>query len=211
MLPIEAYFVETKARLDIALRNGSYSFGFLADIAVGTFQGRYDSDQIVDEVAFLEGHHGRSSKTKAAKLFRKTPLQGYWHKHFSQANYMAKNLWNEMLRDKTLPKFFTEHAGETMTPENARLLTQKLVSENYFRRMNEARLTGEWIIFEDESQSRRYITLANHAENNEVIAERIVRHKEIDRIMSWDCRRSKLQFSPNSSVTPSYGDHEYSA
>ncbi len=90
------------------------------------------------------------------------------------------NIKNEMRRDKTIEKVLKKHRGEVFTEEIAKELSYELVQQNYLRKQRDSRLTGEWIIFSKTDIGNHYITLADHLEGDEVIAERLHRYEVID-------------------------------
>ncbi len=192
MLPPEAAIPFVKEQLDHVMRTGSYSIGFAVDIAMSIQQRRYNPHAIIQEIAGLEGSgHGRS-RTKQAKPLIGKQLRGYWHKHHSQPRFLGLNLLNEMQRDGTVERILMPFAGQDVTPEVLKRLTHALINENFLRRANESRLTGEWIVFSKRERKNYYITLANHLEGDDVILERIRRYEDIDRQTNWKIA-NKLQ------------------
>src|ERR1700728_2584996 len=120
-------------RVGLVMCTGSYSLGLVKDIAVMvTKDNRYDSLDILDEISALE--RGGRSSTKPATAFTGRHLRGYWHKHYEQPAFMAHNLLNEMVRDDTVARVLSPHAGEQMTPEIIGRLVHTVVNNNYFRR-----------------------------------------------------------------------------
>jgi hypothetical protein len=98
---------------------------------------------------------------------------------------MPINLLNEMHRDKTVEKVLTPHIGEPLTRELFDRLGSALVMENYMRRLREARLTGNWIVFSKRNGANKYLTLADHNEGDAIIAERINRYQAFDLQSGW--------------------------
>ena len=180
------------SHLNPVMRTGSYAFGFVLDLAMVTAQRRYNLYRLVEEIAALEGSGHRPSSTKPPSEFRGKHLRGYWHKHHTQARYMAHNVMEEMKRDNTIEKFLTPRAGEDFTPQLIAQLAHKLIHDNYLDRQKEARLTGEWIIFSKAETKNHYLTLAWHDEPDENIAERLHRYEEIDRSTAWQWDKRKI-------------------
>lgn len=178
--------------LDPKMRDGSYSAGFLIDLAMEGFSNQLNLFRIVEEVAELEGSGTRQPSTKPAAMFKGRHLQGYWHKHHTQAVYMPENLRLEMHRDDTVERVLGKYEGQIMTQAMVNELVHALVHENYMTRSREARLTGEWIIYSRTGNRNYYVTLARHDEGDAVIAERLHRYEDIDRRTGWMSGKSTL-------------------
>jgi hypothetical protein len=184
---LEQAFRLVKTRLDLVMCTGSYSLGLVKDIAVMVAQDRHsDPFSILDEISALEG--SRRSATKSATAFKGRHLRGHWHKHYEQPAFMPRNLLNEMVRDDTVARLLSPHVGEQMTPEILARLLHAVVKDNYFRRRAERRLTGEWIIFSKKRRTNHYLALANHLEDDAVIAKRVHGYEDIDKKTGWNSR-----------------------
>jgi hypothetical protein len=147
MLPPEAAIPFVKEQLDHVMRTDFFPIGFAVDIAMSLQQRRYNSQAVIQEIAGLEGSGYERSRTKQAKPLTGKQLRGYWHNHHSQPRFLGLNLLNEMHRDGTVERILMPFAGQDVTPEILRRLTHAAVNENFVRRANESRLTGEWIVF----------------------------------------------------------------
>lgn len=178
--------------LDPKMRDGSYSMGFLIDLAMEGLLNQLNVFRIIEEVAAMEGGGTHPSSTKPAAMFTGKHLLGYWHKHHTQAAYMAENLRLEMHRDDTVERVWARHEGQVITQAMLNELTHAIVHENYARRSQDARLTGEWIVYSRTGNRNYYITLARHDEGDEVIAERLHRYEEMDRRTGWVSGKSTL-------------------
>jgi hypothetical protein len=192
-------FAETlsliRERLNRSLSNGHFSFSFLMDLAMHAAQDNQNVFQVIHEIHALEQNELTLSRTKSAEPFSRSILAGYWHKHYTCASYIIKNVWNEMNRNRTIEKFFNCRLGERLTEENISILTDQLINGNYLRRHDERRLTGEWIIFSKTECGNYYVSLANHNESDDAIAERLKRYENVDSRVSWDCRKTKFALS----------------
>lgn len=166
--------------------------GFLIDLAMEGLLNQLNVFRIIEEVAELEGSGTRQSSTKPAAIFKRKHLLGYWYKHHTQAAYMAKNLSLEMRRDDTVERVWARHEGQVITQAMLNELTHAIVYENYARRSQDARLTGEWIVYSRTGNRNYYITLARHDDGDEVIAERLHRYEDIDQKTGWVSGKSTL-------------------
>lgn len=184
VLEVEEAIKLVKESLDAAMRSGSYSLGFLIDLATVKAEGKIDWHRIVDEIAAMEGA-GTVSTTKPEQPFKGKHLKGYWHKHHTQARYLPQNLANEMMVDDTIRRILHPHIGEDLTPQLLGRLTHALVVDGHNRRLRERRLTGEWILFAKSDRANYYLTLASHQEPDPIIAERLRRYEDLDRATSW--------------------------
>jgi hypothetical protein len=75
-----------------------------------------------------------------------------------------------------------------MTQEVLGRLLHTVVKDNYSRRRAERRLTGEWIIFSKKGRTNHYLALANHLEDDGVIAKRVHGYEDIDKETGWQSR-----------------------
>ena len=185
----------TRQYLSAAMVTGSYSAGFLMELAASSLQGQIDVFRVAEEIAGLEGRPGRGTATKPPTQFNGEYLRGYWHKHHSQATDMPRNLLLEFKRDDTLERVWGKYEGQLITEEMVKELTYEMVIGNHRRRASEGRLTGEWIVYARDSDRNTYLTLAEHHEADEEIALRLRRYEELDRRLDWDWRKSVITVS----------------
>jgi hypothetical protein len=169
----DAMIEDSRQNLAANLSLGTYTPGFLRELAAATFHRMYNVHSILSEIRCLEGLSERRSSTKPAARFTGRLLNGLWHKHHSQAEFLPANMQNEMHRDSTVHRVLEPHMGEILTEELWRRLTHTLVIENIERRSCEGRLTGEWIVFAKQGSVNHYLTLASHTDGDEAILERI--------------------------------------
>jgi hypothetical protein len=172
-----------KPFLDMSLRSGGYSHGFLSDLAAAIGQENYNPHAIIDEISILEGGGRAPSQTKPASMFTRKHLKGLWHKHHTQPRFMVHNLFQEMIRDGTIERYLKPYEGQILTEDILKKLTHILVQDNYFARAREGRLTGEWIVFSKTPTGNLYLTLASHQEGDKQVWNRIEAYRAIDRLL----------------------------
>jgi hypothetical protein len=146
----------------------------------------FNQHAIIDEIAFLEGIKTGSTTKPDGPFTGK--LQGFRHKHFFDAQFMAKNLRDEIEKNfytlwhRDFVSSWEKHAtlkGETRLDELGGLLTHVMVQgafENRAGRFSEtakSRVTGEWIVFASHRGRKVYLTIGLHEESEEAIVQRI--------------------------------------
>jgi hypothetical protein len=170
---------DVRGWLDLKMRSGQYSFGFVFELARHLMKREYNVHTIYDEIGILEGTDGRPSATKATSPFLRPPLQGLWHKHHHQARFIWKNLELESRRAGVMEKIFAPYYGREMG-EVAGQIAHGIVMENFFHRSGEKRLTGEFIVYERRGNgSNFYLTLGNHGEYDAIRA-RVDIYRQVD-------------------------------
>ncbi len=142
----------------------------LALLLVALREGRGDYFPVLDELDFLERIR-KSSRTKAPEPFRHPLLQRFWHKHYSAARHIPRNIglrWgldrggNQAL-DQALAAIAREHGEDPdMWP---RVLAHRLTVDGYEARAR--RLTGEWILYAVHDRKNYYLTLGTHEEGKD--------------------------------------------
>jgi hypothetical protein len=146
----------------------------------------FDERQIIAEIASLESSTGRG-KGKPAEPFGGR-LRGFWHKHFFEARFMAKNLAEELEKNfnalfyrdfmrlwQNDPELKDETSVEKLSGLLSHVMVQRALENRAgrFKRGVKSRLTGEWIVFAKDSGRNFYLTLALHNETARAIACRI--------------------------------------
>jgi hypothetical protein len=142
----------------------------LAVLLLALREGRGDYFAVLDELDFLDGVK-RSSKAKSPEPFRHPLLRRFWHKHYSSARHIPRNIglrWgldrggNQAL-DQALAAIAREHGEDPdMWP---RVLAHRLTVEGYEARAG--RLTGEWILYAMHEGRNYYLTLGTHKEGKD--------------------------------------------
>ena len=123
---------------------------------------------ILDELDHLEGIRPLS-KTKDAKPFHRRPLIPFWHKHFSSARHIVKNIgirWNLGGNgNKDLDALIEEVARDYGDDPDIwpKVLVDRLIMEGYSDRTMYG-LTGDWIVFGVHNDQNYYLDLATHEE-----------------------------------------------
>ena len=142
---------------------------------------------ILDEVAHLD--RGRPTRTKRHEAMS-GELAGFWHKHFLDPQFLARNLRDEFERNfdrywhrDFAPLFEAETRrpvyGSEVDDLFAKLFAHTMVIDPFEDRSGlrsrqaKPRMTGEWIIYAHDGNRRIYLTLALHSETNESIIERL--------------------------------------
>jgi hypothetical protein len=142
----------------------------LALLLVTLREGRGDYFPVLDELDFLERIR-KSSKTKAPEPFRHPLLQRFWHKHYSSARHIPRNIglsWsldhrgNQAL-DQALAAIAREHGR--VSDVRPRELAHRLTVDGYEKRAR--RLTGEWILYAVHDRKNYYLTLGTHREGKD--------------------------------------------
>lgn len=179
-----------RKQLDTIMQSGCYSNGFLIDLAMLTRR-NLDPAYVVAELRVLEGLPGFTSSTKPSSRFEREPLKGYWHKHHQQTAYMTMNILLETRRDNTVINIISRYSGQAIT----RVIINELISaftfDNYLRRVQEGRITGEWIIYSQSDEQNYCITAASHSEGDDVTAEHIHRYEAIDKTAAWKSQEKR--------------------
>ncbi len=145
------------------------------------------------EIFLLEGLSNGKSKTKKPEKFSGKILGGYWKKHFeldavtsykknieAHFDFSEKYGKNGNQKLETLVKKALDcHSAD----EFASVLANGIAINSIEERAKNNKLTGEWIVFDEDDKARRYLTLASHEEKDEEIYKRIC-----DSITIWSKR-----------------------
>jgi hypothetical protein len=92
-IPTQENIEEVKKWLELKLTTGKVSNLLVNQLAHGLINKTIHVHIIYDEIGILEGApYSRSSNTKPATAFRRDPLKGLYHKHYSDPSHIAKNL-----------------------------------------------------------------------------------------------------------------------
>ncbi len=110
------------------------------------------------------------------------PLRGLWHKHYFQPSFILRNLINEtncMDKDGRWEALFAPRYGKYVQ-EFIDPILHEMVIGNYERRARDQRITGEFIVYERQSDgSNYYLTLGRHGEWDAIRA-RVDGYKKFD-------------------------------
>lgn len=149
---------------------------------------RFDYRVILDEIAHLEDQTlptGTGPATKFTGL-----LSQFWHKHFCEPQFLAKNLANET--EQSFDRLFYCDFAQASERELGRNWNGLLLDDHavglltytlLFGALNErsgnnskhavSRMTGEWIVFMKHKGKNLYLTLAVHKETDQSIINRL--------------------------------------
>lgn len=172
---------EVRSWLDIRLRTGRYSFGFVLELAQHAIGRTYNVHAIYDEIGTLEGSDSRPSMTKPATPFTRSKLlKRLWHKHHFQARFIPTNLRLEMMRSGAIEEVLAPFMGRYVD-EVAGEIAHAMTIAAYEQRARDHRITGEWIIFEREASGNYYLTLSTHnGESDENRRARVEVYRAVD-------------------------------
>jgi hypothetical protein len=153
---------------------GRYSSGLVHEFDRHVKNRTANIFQILGEIAALEGAPmARPSRTKPASQFKGKFLNGLWHKHYTQARFIAANLMLHWKPNKLRRLIKESYGGRPFFDEQAaKELSHRFVQDGYLERSGRKQMTGEWIIFAKQDDKAYYLTLANHTEEDETIWHR---------------------------------------
>jgi hypothetical protein len=146
-----------------------YSMFLVLNLFACATSGCLNPAKVVHEIQALEGR-GRPSQLKPATQFKRPPLKGLWHKHYSPGGIksMAINI-QRGLKIHGMPLFNqkileAQEAGEEryVSKDDVKSLTEDVVHGNWGRLASAADLTGEWIIYAQHDGKNYYLCLGAH-------------------------------------------------
>lgn len=125
---------------------------------------KYDLGLAIFE-AILEVEHGVSlTGTKQPSAFKRPPLMGLWHKHFTDARFLAWNYEYAARRSERLA--IAEKVLPTLlglpVEEQARIFVEKVWAQPLERRFAERKATGEWLVYFKRGDTTYYLTCCKH-------------------------------------------------
>jgi len=160
----------TRRLLDMNTVRGKYSDGLVREIDGHVENSTANVFRIMAEIGVMEGAPGaRPQGTKPAEEFRGPWLRGLWHKHYTQAAFMARNLQLHWSRARLDALIRASSGGRPFFDEQAaRELASGFVQGGYLGRKEDAKLTGEWIVFAVKDGVNHYLTLGHHGEDEAI-------------------------------------------
>lgn len=165
------FVADAKWYLDRSMVTGRYSVRLIEEFDALVTKRTTNIFQIFDEIAALEGSKiaRGPSYTKSASQFSGRWLNGLWHKHYSQAQFMAANLLLHWKPDR-LQRLIKESSGGRpfFDEQAAKDLSHKFVVDGYRDRAANAEMTGEWIIFAKQDGVNYYLTLGLHGDDEAI-------------------------------------------
>ncbi|HNS56981.1 MAG TPA: hypothetical protein PKO34_08000 [Smithellaceae bacterium] len=151
-----------------ATRGKPYAERISLALAIRMVSTQVDIFSILDEIDYLEGIRS-NSRTKNATQFSHPPLYPLWHKHFTTAKHIAKNIairWNlDGKGNKDLAKMIggvAKDCGNDLGKWPA-ILADRLVVEGFKERCKFG-MTGHWIIYSQYKGQNFYLDIATHEE-----------------------------------------------
>lgn len=164
---------EVRAFKKDATCNASYanrvSLGFaMALVQLEGTQG--ENHCVLHEINVLEGLAPPSS-TKEPTQFKRPPLHPFWHKHFSTARHLMRNMGERWGLGKSgnceLWEMIERVAAEcgAQTDLWPKRLAHQLVLGGINDRAVARRMTGDWIIFAKYEGQNLYLGLGTHDES----------------------------------------------
>ncbi len=129
--------------------------------------------EVLDPIISLE--EGETvAGLKPATQFRRKPLQGLWHKHWTSSRFMAANLLAAMVRDDP-EKLIWEIAneGDLLNEEIIEQIVHRFTTVAYEKRWAANQITGEWIVFLKRDGLNYYLCLGTHQTGDERLHDKI--------------------------------------
>ncbi len=178
------YEAEVREWLDLKVVTGRYSVGFVRELAAHLQNRTVNVFSIYDEIGFLEGaQYSRPTQTKPASAFRRKPLLGLWHKHYTQACFLPKNLVNHWSEKRLETLFSAVLVDATIPPErHLDYVAYAMVMEGYQERSAAHELTGEWIVYAKHDGRNYYLTLGTHGEDDLILNRVRACHSEFPQL-----------------------------
>ena len=137
---------------------------------------------VTDVIKHLE-RVGRGTITREPTPYKNKPLDGLWHVHFFDANFMMENLINEWELRKQNSKKFQEMCMKVAKQEEVSptahgwqgRLTHEVVVRGFENKAKNKNLTGEWLIFGKHEGQNYYLGIFKHSRDkkgdNEIFKE----------------------------------------
>ncbi len=157
-----------------------FSLLLLLSLFGGARSEMQDPAKIIYEIEALEGR--QSSQCKGPLPFKNGPLKGLMHQHYRRDGLasMACNLraaMNEYGMAPTFKRKMREARSSgiesTVSVDDVPILAGEIVSGNLLRRMRDAKMTGEWIIYARHRHQNYYLALGRHEDDAAEIRQRI--------------------------------------
>ena len=164
-----------QSHLDPKMVTGRYSRGLVNEFVQYVEKRTANIFPILDEFAVLEcTPNSRKTNTKPAAPFKGAILAGLWHKHYSQASFIPKNLQNHWKANDFVERIkLILKNEEFLTKQKAGEIAHAFVLDGYRERNQSHEITGEWIVFARQDEVNYYLTLGTHLEGDEAIWRRV--------------------------------------
>jgi hypothetical protein len=130
--------------------------------------------EIMESIKELEGLTTQQ-QIKSETQFKHKPLKGLWHKHYFSARFVGKNLKNYHGKSG-VQKVITSHCheGAVFKKETIRNIANDLIHKAFENRLNDGKLTCEWIIFAKYENKNYYLALGEHDRNDKALHKTIL-------------------------------------
>lgn len=164
-----------KGQLDLHIGSGFYSRILVEQLRFHVENRTAHIFAIMDEIAYLENKPlRRISRTKPPTQFTGDILRGLWHKHYTQAAFIEKNIQNHW-RQNDLDELANSIMDNNTIPLDKRIgqLAHRIVIDGYKERSDQKKMTGEWIIYARQDECNYYLTLGHHDEDAAIL-ERVL-------------------------------------
>jgi hypothetical protein len=76
-------------------------------------------------------------------------------------------------------RIMSKYIGKIISSDAVDEVVHAIVIENYAKRSQQGRLTGEWIVFAKTPTENVYLTLASHQESDKEIADRLAAYQTL--------------------------------
>lgn len=151
-----------KDRVNLLLVTGKYSPLFFQQFVDSVKSGTIDFGQLAKEIEYLEGIRSYST-TKKEAMFKRSLLNGLWHKHFFNAHNIPTNYSNMLTKQQE------KICRKNLNEDEFLSAILNIVNKSIVNREK----TGDWIVYKKTDKGNFYLTLAKHTESDEKIYNRI--------------------------------------
>lgn len=121
---------------------------------------------VIGAIAALE--KGQTGDVKPPTSFRRDPLRGLMQKHWMQPSNISQNMANAINAAARDGKIVAVEPDQTLNIQD----TVKNVKSAFDERVTDGKMTGEWLVYAETPAGNRYLTLGEHAEDDEIVAAR---------------------------------------
>ena len=129
---------------------------------------------------------------KSAAPFRREPLRGFWHLHYTTAAFMAHNMFQATGWQEEAIVHQTQHALEAETNREGKIrvleeLAYRMTTGAYEDRAGAGKLTGEWVIYLPRNGANYYLSCDVHDRPDQVKFDRIMELcvRDFPNLASW--------------------------
>lgn len=168
-------------------------------------ESRYELGAAIAQ-AVIDLEAGASSTgTKPASAFRRAPLIGLWHAHFTDARFLAAN-YLLALPHKERRQRFDDALKQTegmSVDDRAREMVSRVWAQPLDDRFAQGKATGEWIVYLPRNGKNYYLAATNHRytwEGQQNLLDGIMATCSVDfpELGAWIDEAARLQSIPAS-------------